>query len=97
MMVMHLCVCVWGGGGGVNSMFIVLMGVLGLISMLLLGGGGGGGVVFIKCAACCHTVAPRVNFSEEIIKYFELELELILLQKLEIISGFQLLTVNHWA
>ena len=33
-------------------------------------------VVFIKCAVCCYTVAPRVNFSEEIIKYFELELEL---------------------
>ena len=33
-------------------------------------------IVFIKCAVCCYTVAPRVNFSEEIIKYFELELEL---------------------
>ena len=32
-------------------------------------------VVFIKCAVCCYTVAPRVNFSEEIIQYFELELE----------------------
>ena len=33
-------------------------------------------VVFNKCTVCCYTVAPRVNFSEEIIKYFELELEL---------------------
>ena len=55
---------------GVNSMFIVLVSVLVLISMLL-----GEGVVFIKCAVCCYTVAPRVNFSEEIIKYFELKLE----------------------
>ena len=27
-------------------------------------------VVFIKCAVFCYPVAPRVNFSEEIIKYF---------------------------
>ena len=67
--------CVEGGGGrGVNSMFIVLMGVLALISMHFIGGWGGM-VVFIKCAVCCYTVAPRVNFSEEIIRYFELELE----------------------
>ena len=46
-------------------MFIVLTGALVLISMLFM-------VVFIKCAACCYTVAPRVNFSGEIIKYFEL-------------------------
>ena len=65
-----MCVCGRrGGGGGVNSMFIVLTGVLVLISMFFM-------VVFIKCAVCCYTVAPRVNFSEEIIKYFELELEL---------------------
>ena len=32
-------------------------------------------VVFIKCAVCSYIVAPRVNFSEEITKYFELELE----------------------
>ena len=54
------------------------MGVLVLISMLFLGGGGKGVVVvffFIKCAVCCYTVAPRVHFSEEIMKYFELELE----------------------
>ena len=63
-----MCVCVCGGGG-VNSMFIVLMGALVLISMLFM-------VVFIKCTVCCYTVAPRANFSEEIIKYFELELEL---------------------
>ena len=50
-----------------SFMFIVLMGVLVLISMLFM-------VVFIICAVCCYTVAPRVNFSEEIIKYFELEL-----------------------
>ena len=53
-------------------MFIVLVSVLVLISMLF---GEGGGVVFIKCAVCCYTAAPRVNFSEEIIKYFELKLE----------------------
>ena len=35
-------------------------------------------VVFIKCAVFCYPVAQRVNFSEEIIKYFELELELVL-------------------
>ena len=64
MMVMHLCVCVCVGGGGDNSMFIVLTGVLVLISMLFLM------VVFIKCAVFCYPVAPRVNFSEEIIKYF---------------------------
>ena len=29
-------------------------------------------VDFIKCAVFCYPVAPRVNFSEEIIKYFEL-------------------------
>ena len=28
------------------------------------------GVFFIKCAVLCYPVAPRVNFSEEIIKYF---------------------------
>ena len=33
-------------------------------------------VVFIKCAVCCYNVAPRLNLSEEIIKYFELELNL---------------------
>ena len=27
-------------------------------------------VVFIKCAVFCYPVAPRVNFSGEIIKYF---------------------------
>ena len=32
-------------------------------------------VVSIKCAVFCYPVAPQVNFSEEIIKYFELELE----------------------
>ena len=56
--------CVWGGGGGGNSMFIVLTGVLVLIRMLFLM------VVFIKCSVFCYPVAPRVNFSEEIIKYF---------------------------
>ena len=45
-------------------MFIVLTGVLVLISMLFFM------VVFIKCAVFCYPVAPRVNFSEEIIKYF---------------------------
>ena len=51
---------------GVNSMFIVLTGALVLMSMLFFM------VVFIKCAVCCYTVAPRVNFSKEILKYFEL-------------------------
>ena len=50
------------------------MSVLVLISMFFLGGWGVGGG--IKCAVCCYPVAPRVNFSEEIIKYFEFELEL---------------------
>ena len=58
-----VCVCV-GGGGGFN----------GCSCFNKYGGGGGGMVVFIKCAVCYYTVAPRVNFSEEIIKYFELEL-----------------------
>ena len=65
MMVMPLCG--GGGGRGGSSMFIVLTGVLVLISMFFM-------VVFIKCAVFCCPVAPRVNFSEEIIKYFELEL-----------------------
>ena len=41
-----------------------------------------GVVVFIKCAVCCYTVVPRVNFSEEIIKYFERELELTEIRQL---------------
>ena len=59
-----MCGWVGGGGGGGNFMFIVLTGVLVLISMLFLM------VVFIKCAVFCYPVAPRVNFSEEIIEYF---------------------------
>ena len=65
-----MCVCGGGGegrggGGRGNSMFIVLTGVLVLISMLFFLM-----VVFIKCAVFCYPVAPRVNFSKEIIKYF---------------------------
>ena len=64
-------------------MFIVLMGVLVLMSAFFFffffegGGGGGGMVVFIKCAVCCYTVAPGVNFSEQITKYLNLNLKVL--------------------
>ena len=57
-----MCVCV-GGGGGFHVYCVNGCSCFNKYASLMP-------VFFIKCAVFCHPVAPRVNFSEEIIKYF---------------------------